>query len=910
MDLCTPSTAFGHIDKKPRLESESDSDTEPEADWNPDELYKQDIAADIALEIGLRQRLHDTIQSRIVWAQRLQECLMSDALDGPQTPNFKQVALDALAAIEAPCDVLFGRDEPLPPAQPSNAKKARKRPTTRAQLPKKTGKFLYIRLEGNPTPSILRCPGCMRTDFSSLQGLFNHARGTHSLGWTSHDECVRQCACTVEELQGGPIDYSDLDAGTEVGAGTGGVLPGLRTIFQQAVVDFEGATALNRTLGYHIDTPALASFLGREPVRRGVMVWDPDALVDVDGFGDESAKTPWHMPFSHRNISKDSTTKPLSPKPASSEVALPDIVIDGTPSAIPAAAGSRFHMATRIIVLDRSLWLPPDQRVGNDTHKWMISVDAPSYAHHITTVLRCLTVKFPGGCLSTIAPPFAVIGTAATAFLARLELSFSSASANGEPQKVVLEHWVELDRMQSPSVAQGEEQIVDVELERRTMFLPQQSGYIGANTRIIWDMDLEQHRTTPVVNNPVVEIPVTGSSRDERRTRNALPKVKILGGWPTVLKKLVERFPLTLRDVKGGKPPVPALPYKLAASPAQFSSLVIGRKKAIEWGRAMALRDAYNTALAEGLTEDVTTLTTADVFSWLHTNGYFPKSTVTLKQAQVIQTFRGGFCHVCGLSNRLHGVNSDPPQSVKPEARSSVGVADSFICHITPPELQTSRLPMVDIGQLFPLRPLPVTVPLLQPPELSGKVVTANWNSRAPALLATADPKLIDAVRELVSALKLSTFSSCTTASVPGFPSFPIDPTLPSTEIRSQLAPYAMLSLLIKPFVRGLVKTGLEAAARDRQRVMGQVDGRARRLPSVIELYNDRERMLTPSHILRGVVTGWKDEAGMATMGSLVRSGVPVAPRRLQPQAPVAVDLGAAAKKEPAADSSSTIIYT
>jgi hypothetical protein len=56
---------------------------------------------------------------------------------------------------------------------------------------------------------------------------------------------------------------------------------------------------------------------------------------------------------------------------------------------------------------------------------------------------------------------------------------------------------------------------------------------------------------------------VRGSVKDERKTRNALPKVKILGSrlafaymlpkltigtaWQNVLKKLVERFPLTLQ---------------------------------------------------------------------------------------------------------------------------------------------------------------------------------------------------------------------------------------------------------------------------------------------------------------------------------------------------------------------------
>lgn len=293
-----------------------------------------------------------------------------DESDGPQVLDFKDVALDALSATEAPAAILFARDEPAPPLdtrRPSINKKLRKKPTARVQLAKKVAKFLYIRLENTTAPSILRCPVCLRTDFSSLQGLFNHARGSHSLGWTSHDECVRQCACELEQLQGGLVDFADLDAGVEVGAGTGGVLPGLRSLFEQAVgddeeLDFDGETALSRTLGYHIDTPALASFLGREPIRRGVMVWDPDAAVDIDSFDDEKprAKPRWRMPFSHRNIFRDTTpsaSAPVSPQvPSAGPALLPQS--NGHVNSLPTAS-SRFHIVTRIVVVDRSLWLPP-----------------------------------------------------------------------------------------------------------------------------------------------------------------------------------------------------------------------------------------------------------------------------------------------------------------------------------------------------------------------------------------------------------------------------------------------------------------------------------------------------------------------------------------------------------------------
>ncbi|KAJ6491775.1 hypothetical protein C8R47DRAFT_1271517 [Mycena vitilis] len=919
----TTTTTDLHIDKKRKLDSDSDySDSESEPNWDPDDDFRQDIASDIALEIGLRQRLLHTVESRIQWAICLQEALMNDASESGQLSDFKAIALDALSAIDAPAEILFARDEPAPPLdtrRPSFAKKSRKKPTTRVQPAKKASKFLYIKREGKTEPSILRCPMCMRTEFSSLHGLFNHARGTHSLAWTSHDECVRHCACALEQVQGGPVDFTDLDAGVEVGTNAGGVLPGVRSLIEQAVgegdnFDFEGETALSRTLGYHADTPALANFLGKDPIRRGVVVWDPDAVVDIDGFDDDKAhvKPRWRMPFSHRNTFRDAPLPTSAPSPPFEAPAPPP----QNTTNIPRTAGSRFHIATRIVVVDRSLWLPPEQRLGQDTHKWMISIDAPSYTRHITTVLHSLTVISPTGRLMTAAPPFAVIGTAHTPFLARIELAFC-ASAGGARQQVVLEHWVELDRMQSMGVVHGEEQVVDVELDRGTVFLPLRAGYIPINTRALWDMDIESERHSPLeMTSDVPVVEVAGSGKEERRTRNNnnIPKVKMLGSWQSVLKKLVERFPLTLQDVKGGKAPNPALPYKLVANPAQFSSLVMGRKKAVEWGRATAMRDAYSDAVLNGLTEDVTTLTTADIFSWLHTNGYFPRGTATLKKEQDLQVFKTGMCRVCGLPYRLHSLSSDPTSQPRP----LTGVDDTFVCQIAPAEWQMQCMPMIDVSRILPRRTQAASpaaqstliVPLKRPlaaqayrrPE--ARVGDATWDSRVPALLTVSDPTLVAAIRRHVSALKLRSFVPPTppaAAVVAGLPHFPINPALSATETQIEVAPYAMLALLTKLFVRTLVKTGLEVAVRDRQRAMVQVDGRARRLQSVGDVSGERERrMLTPSHVLRGVVSrgwDWNDEIGAALTGCLARSGVPLRPSQPQapPQQPAVGGQGAAA---------------
>ena len=190
--------------------------------------------------------------------------------------------------------------------------------------------FLYIRTnaflnaEGNGQNHVhlLKCPGCSRTSFTSLQGLLNHARLTHNLEWGTHDECVRACAVPDNDL--------DVGNGTEVVLGPGGILPGLRTIFQMAVgakgkedpsdtnnaaiiLDNESSKAsshLIQTLGLHEDSPALASFLGKEAVRRQINVFDTSEELDLENLNASSRQIrSYKMSFASRNFTEDLGTR-------------------------------------------------------------------------------------------------------------------------------------------------------------------------------------------------------------------------------------------------------------------------------------------------------------------------------------------------------------------------------------------------------------------------------------------------------------------------------------------------------------------------------------------------------------------------------------------------------------------------
>lgn len=321
--------------------------------------------------------------------------------------SFRNVALDALSVLETPSSYILGTEPAPPPKTSSQTIRHSPRRTYQSFKPKPT--FLYTRSNpatrqdgGSHNLYILKCPICSKTTFTSLQGLLNHARLSHNFEWGTHDECIRACAVVDNTIE--------LKAGTEVGLGPSGILPGLQTIFQNAVgvhsrepMDVPGEKGntdatevgdgdakmeedyLNQTLGLHEDSPALAPFLGKETVRRQIRVWEED--VDISSGNNQgtnvaATKVRWRMPFSHRNFGEisavDSRHAIEQPPPTegveqgvlreSDEVVSHDLCMHaetyclGQQPAPPLALAqrlvsseSRFCFRARIVITDRSL---------------------------------------------------------------------------------------------------------------------------------------------------------------------------------------------------------------------------------------------------------------------------------------------------------------------------------------------------------------------------------------------------------------------------------------------------------------------------------------------------------------------------------------------------------------------------
>ena len=236
----------------------------------------------------------------------------------------------------------------------------------------------------------------------------NHARISHVLEWGTHEECVRACA-TVDP------DFNVQD-GIEVGVGT--ILPGLRTLFEMAVgpsrresasesipflgTDYPTCGHLTKTLGLHEDTPALAPFLGKEPIRRGIRVYEQDEQVDICTPIQNTAVRTVRAGVRFmkrgevsRNEKMEVTAETGTDVWKEGSNQFNGISEDVRSQRALDAATTRFHFATRIIVTDRSLSIDSGMswyldgldnilRASSDqetvfSHKWMLTVDAPSY---------------------------------------------------------------------------------------------------------------------------------------------------------------------------------------------------------------------------------------------------------------------------------------------------------------------------------------------------------------------------------------------------------------------------------------------------------------------------------------------------------------------------------------------------
>ncbi|KAL4251232.1 hypothetical protein ABKN59_006315 [Abortiporus biennis] len=932
---------------------------------------RQIVLEELDLEIALRERLLSTVQSRLTWALVLQQQTVS-ALNtsGENESVFRDAALDALTAIERPCDPLFTRDiRPPKPRLPVPTKihsnpsysipngrattmttRTRGAPRPVRPPPKK---LLFLRNNTTDPPQVVKlaCADCSRTDFSSLQGLLNHCRLRHQRDYGSHDECVQSCAILVEKEE---EQVWVIANGIEV---AGISLPGLRRLFEIAVgggqsvlplplpsarkevtpkveettpstpstkdevpTDFTEApttntnsssTLLTRTLGLHEDSPALAHFLGKEPKKRCITAHHENEVVDIFAGvtkpARKSKRDSWRMTFAQRSkaasfvddVHIQDLTLDEGLKAVSNDHDIRQEHASGTvtPNAIQ-GSGSRFHIIARVTVEDRSVYIPPSKRhetKQNITHKWRLTIGSPSYSIPLNNILEKVTITCltdpPPSCLvnplTLEGPPFVVTSTTDRPFLASLTFSWAGNTRLNPP--TTIEHWVELDPLHLSTPVAGDEQVFDVELDRNTEFLPIRPDAREVN----WDVD----------DNTEVPIPTSSGAQETQEDGSKVSrKNEEVSDCTLHLKALLHHVPMTAKDLKGRTFTQRQLPYLLVSSPAHFRNLVHGRRKAIEWGRARALRDAYDQSQ---VTEEKISLSIADVYRWLEEHGQFlrdPNEKTHVKQEQPISEKTElkssapsldaeGYCRYCGLHYQLH---PNSTESFIPARCHGTKVKEEPIPAVIPIPTKPAvdapclvfngnsiQLPSLDVKKILLLsqetRPSSedqANQKSSMSPLISQHSMLTDANKNA--LLAVTDPKLTISIREILArsqpycggkfqidrseVVVMMDQENVNNDKSREMTLARLDKS--KKEVEDELVPFALLGLLTKSMAKLLIQGGMDASRRDETSFRALATGRPKGGRAIFK--EGPRRLLTPSHVVRGLLWGESSAAGIS----------------------------------------------
>ena len=168
------------------------------------------------------------------------------------------------------------------------------------------------------------------------------------------------------------------------------------------------------------------------------------------------------------------------------------------------------------------------------------------------------------------------------------------------------------------------------------------------------------------------------------------------------------------------------------------------------------------------------------------------------------------WCSLCGLEHSIHCMFVKWEDSLSQEHRSFTGSN----CAIA-----------AQSGSIVKLRPInldsarrPSTLSLAQHPTWEPSMSLDS--SLTQYVVCVADPRLTLEVRRVIHLLDLPFFK---TPSYRGS-AFPLDQLgQASEEVQSALAPYALLAMCLRPFIRNIISSGLDVAKRHKDFAKTQV---------------------------------------------------------------------------------------
>jgi hypothetical protein len=336
---------------------------------------------------------------------------------GLSSSDYKNIALQTLNTVHTSIDSIVSHESPLEPAHVSHPHRRDVKAGSHVRPlypPPTKPKVLYLCDEFSGNYVKMACTDCGRSDFTSLQGLLNHCRLSHKREYGGHDECMQHCAV--------PVAMEDVPWLMANGHQLSGVsLPSLGRLFKTAVgAELPGhsfvatptipeiitnaestnkaekqvppsentlvATHLTKTLGLHKDSPALAPFLGRTAKPRVIHCYGADNLVDIltVPLTKRHNEKRWTMSFSKRSAPKQEFDMVLPPPANGADLSESNVF--NRPAPIKSEEGdasrhqggsSRFHIVSRIHVVDKSIWIPPGKLLVIRRFRFLCSFHVP-----------------------------------------------------------------------------------------------------------------------------------------------------------------------------------------------------------------------------------------------------------------------------------------------------------------------------------------------------------------------------------------------------------------------------------------------------------------------------------------------------------------------------------------------------
>lgn len=431
-----------------------------------------------------------------------------------------------------------------------------------------------------------------------------------------------------------------------------------------------------------------------------------------------------------------------------------------TPMAV-ACTGSRFYLKKRIIVGNTSKYISIDRREDNDksTHKWMVYVrgppEDPNIDRFISKVWFFLHPSYrPNDIVEVNKPPFHLTRRGWGEFPVRVQLHF----VDPRNKRVDIIHELKLDRTYTGLQTLGSETVVDLELDRRTFednciplgTLSGKEDRFSANLltvstdadqghaensverRTVNNLHYQQSQLvadtlvavrkcpassenslqhpqskklklespfsvgssafSSTVSTPVNSQPASRCSSPELTASHLHVESKFSDEVNELLRKAVKEHPLIDPERNVVKH------HYCTSSIEQFLGWNIGKRRACEWQRAVAIRRLMLSCMPS------CNLNTKDILLWCRRFGYTPCDKVAGEE-------NVSFCKLCGgcisvaseetsKEKEAHKCEEPPFNSLTPasELISEVEVKERCLSDVPKPDNDSEDLEIDVVG--------------------------------------------------------------------------------------------------------------------------------------------------------------------------------------------------------------------